>query len=655
MKSTHRHNRRDLIGLAWQSGRGSTALLFLTIVIGGVGPAVFMLLVGVTVGRLPEAARLGFNDGAGRVAGPVAAASAVFLVTQVAGKIRFAVGEILGQRIEITLRERAMRACSIDDGLDHLQDDRTRDDLAILSGAAGGLPLERAVAGLAEVTSALVGAVGPLLLLMFFHVWAGAAVALAWFAVRIVAGRENGKRLELLFGQAHVMRRAEYFRKLAVQGAAAKEIRVFGLRDWVLARLDQEWLAAIRPTWRRRRPSDAKILLLSCVLVAVYGLVFWRLVDDGVNGGLETGAFAVFLQALIGASAVSGGTAAFGLDVALAPVSAVRRLEERKAAASRGAAARTAKDLTVRRLELRDVTFAYDSNGGAAVGATADGTDAAANVATERGEARGESRDESHHKPHDKTSAKPRSAPRPVLDGVSFSVAAGESVALVGENGAGKTTLLKLLAGLLEPVSGRIEADGVALHELGRADWRRHLAMVFQDFARLPLTVAENVHVLRADSGDEQTRKTVLDCLQRVGLGERVARLPHGIDTVLGARLPGGIDFSGGEWQRLALARAFFTLHQGARVLLVDEPTASIDPSAETEFFDRLLDETEGMIRIVVSHRFNTVRRVDRIVVLDRGRVVESGSHDDLMRQDGLYRRMFLAQAAPFTEQGGVR
>ncbi|MET9290357.1 ABC transporter ATP-binding protein [Streptomyces sp. NPDC003077] len=655
MKSTHRHNRRDLIGLAWQSGRGSTALLFLTIVIGGVGPAVFMLLVGVTVGRLPEAARLGFDDGAGRVAGPVAAAGAVFLVTQVAGKIRFAVGEILGQRIEITLRERAMRACSIDDGLDHLQDDRTRDDLAILSGAAGGLPLERAVAGLAEVTSALVGAVGPLLLLMFFHVWAGAAVALAWFAVRIVAGRENGKRLELLFGQAHVMRRAEYFRKLAVQGAAAKEIRVFGLRDWVLARLDQEWLAAIRPTWRRRRPSDAKILLLSCVLVAVYGLVFWRLVDDGVNGGLETGAFAVFLQALIGASAVSGGTAAFGLDVALAPVSAVRRLEERKAAASRGAAARTAKDLTVRRLELRDVTFAYDSNGGAAVGATADGTDAAANVATERGEARGESRDESHHKPHDKTSAKPRSAPRPVLDGVSFSVAAGESVALVGENGAGKTTLLKLLAGLLEPVSGRIEADGVALHELGRADWRRHLAMVFQDFARLPLTVAENIHVLRADSGDEQTRKTVLDCLERVGLGERVARLPHGIDTVLGARLPGGVDFSGGEWQRLALARAFFTLHQGARVLLVDEPTASIDPSAETEFFDRLLDETEGMIRIVVSHRFNTVRRVDRIVVLDRGRVIESGSHDDLMRQDGLYRRMFLAQAAPFTEQGGVR
>jgi len=605
---THRRNRRDLIGLAWQSGRGSTALLFLTIVLGGVGPAVFMLLVGVTVGRLPEATRLGFDDGADRVVGPVAAAGAVFLVTQVAGKIRFAVGEILGQRIEITLRDRAMRACSVDDGTDHLQDDETRDDLAILSGAAGGLPLERAVAGLSEVNSALVGAVGPLLILMFFHVWAGAAVALAWFAVRTVAGRENGKRLELLFGQAHVMRRAEYFRGLAVQGTAAKELRVFGLRDWVLARLDHEWLAAIRPTWQRRRPSNAKILLLSCVLVVVYGLVFRALVDDGVHGGLDIGVFAVFLQALIGASAVSGGTAAFGLDVALAPVAAVRRLEERKAAHA-GATATTARPATglpADRLEVRDLTFAYDGR-------------------------------------------------RPVLDGVSFSVGAGESVALVGENGAGKTTLLKLLAGLLEPTSGRITVDGIALPDLARTDWRRQLAMVFQDFARLPLTVAENVHVLRGEPDDEQTRKTVLECLERVGLGDRVARLPRGIDTVLGARLPGGVDFSGGEWQRLALARAFFTVQQRARVLMVDEPTASIDPSGEIEFFDRLLDETEGMLRIVVSHRFNTVRRVDRIVVLERGRVVASGSHDELMREGGLYRRMFLAQAAPFTEQGGVR
>ncbi|GAA2083738.1 ABC transporter ATP-binding protein [Streptomyces albiaxialis] len=614
--ASHRRTRRDLYALAWRSGRGSSVLLLLTVVVGGLGPGAFMLLAGIAVGRIPEAARLGLEDGAGRVAGPVAAAGAVFLLTQVAGKIRFTVGEILGQRIEITLRERAMRACAVEDGTDHLEDEETRDDLALLSGVAGGLPLERAVAGLAEVNAALLGALGPLLILMFFQVWAGALVGLAWFAARAVAGRENSKRLELLFGQAHEMRRAAYFRSLAVGGAAAKELRVFGLRGWVLERLGQEWLAAIRPTWAKRRPGNMKILGLSAALVAVYGLVFWALVDGGVHGGLETGAFAVFLQALIGASAVSGGTAAYGLDVAMAPIAAVRRLEERKAAHAGpapapggdggGAARKPCAGLPAKALEADGLTFAYDRE-------------------------------------------------RPVLDGVSFRIEPGEVVAVVGENGAGKTTLLRQLAGLLDPVAGHIAVDGVPLAGLDRQEWRSQLAMVFQDFARLPLTVAENVHVLRAAPDDEEARATVRDCLERVGLGERVARLPQGLDTPLGARLPGGADLSGGEWQRLALARAFFTLSRGARVLLVDEPTASIDPSGEIEFFDRLIDETEGLIRIVVSHRFNTVRRVDRILVLEHGRVVDSGSHDELMRHEGLYRRMFTAQAEPFAQAGGAR
>jgi ATP-binding cassette subfamily B protein len=597
-------NRRDLLVLAWQADKAGTAVLFGTIVLGGIGPAIFMLLAGIAIGRIPAATRLPFEEGAAMVLAPTVAAGAVFLLTQVAGKIRFSVGEILGQRTEIVLRDRALRACAIE-GSDHLRDEDTRDDLAIVSGVAGGLPLERAVAGLAEVAAAMLAAVGPLLILMFYHVWAGVLIAVAWVAVRAIAGKENVKRLELLFGQARALRRADYFRGLAVDGKAAKEIRVFDLAGWVRERLDREWFAAIGPTWRLRRPGNTKILLLTAGLAGAYVLVFAALVRDAAHGRVEIGAFAVFLQALIGASAISGGTAAYGLDVALAPVAAVRRLEERKAARAGRGTGRPATGLPRESIELRDLHFAYDAR-------------------------------------------------RSALNGVSLRVTAGESIALVGANGAGKTTILKQLAGLLEPTSGGIVVDGIALRELDPAAWRRQLAVVFQDFVRLPLTLAENVHVFRGDPAGDATRRMVADCLDRVGLADKVATLPKGSDTLLGRGLPGGVDLSGGEWQRVALARAFFTIRQGARMLMVDEPTANIDPAGELEFFDRLLDETEGLIRIVVSHRFSTVRRVDRIFVLDQGRVIENGSHDELMASGGRYREMFLAQATPFTDTPGT-
>lgn len=588
-------DRRDLLALAWAADRPTSILLVGAILMGGVGPMLFMLLSGVAVGRLPEAARTG---DAATALGPALAAGAVFVLNQVAAKMRFALGEVLGQRIEIELRERALEVCAIEDGLDHTEDTEVRDDLAIVSGIAGGLPLERATAGLAEVTSALLAAFGSIVLLMFFHWWAGLLVAVAWLGVRVVGARENHKRMELLFGQAHQLRRANYFRSLAVDGTAAKETRVFGLKDWILGRLDAEWIAAVRPTWALRRPSDRKILATTVVLMAAYVLVFGLLVAAAARGSISLGAFAVFFQAMVGAAVISGGTAAFGLDVALAPVAAVRRLRQRKAARPAPGDGAPATGLPRESLEVKDLRFGYPGQG------------------------------------------------EEVLRGLTFRVGPEESVALVGANGAGKTTVLKLLAGLHRPTAGGVLVDGRDLAELDLAGWRRQLATVFQDFARLPLTLAENVHMLRAD-GDE-TRQLVLRCLERAGLGHKPAELSDGLDTVLGRGLPGAVDLSGGEWQRLALARAYFAVERGARVLIVDEPTANIDPIAEVEFFDQLLDASVGLARIVVSHRFSTVRRVDRIIVLDRGQVIESGSHDELMRSGGHYREMFLAQAAPF-------
>lgn len=594
-------NRRDFLVLAWSADRPTAITLAGAIVIGGIGPALFMILAGTAVGGLPGAIRQGHPAG---VLPPAVAAGAVFIVIQVAARMRFSLGEILGQRTEMELRDRALRAAAIGPGFDHLQDEETRNDLAVVNGIAGGLPLERAAAGMAEVTSSILAAAGPLVLLVFFRWWAALLVAAAWIGVRMVGARENQKRMELLFGQAHQLRRADYFRALSLDGSAAKETRIFGLKDWILGRLDAEWATAVRPTWASRRPSDKKILAATAVLILMYCAVTGLLVRAAADGAITLGAFAIFLQALIGAAAISGGTAAYGLDVALAPVAALRRLEHSARRPAPGGI-RSAAALPREALEARDIQFGYGGSGEMA------------------------------------------------LRGVSFRVGPGESVALVGANGAGKTTMLKLLAGLWPPSAGCVMVDGAPLGAFDLASWRHQLAAVFQDFARLPLTLAENVHMLRARPGsDATTRRLVVSCLERAGLGDKLGQLPAGVETVLGRGLPGGADLSGGEWQRVALARAFFAVERGARVLMVDEPTANIDPAAEVEFFDQLLGASAGLMRIVVSHRFSTVRRVDRILVLDRGEVTEEGSHDELMRQGGHYRDMFLAQALPFMDPG---
>ncbi len=229
-----------------------------------------------------------------------------------------------------------------------------------------------------------------------------------------------------------------------------------------------------------------------------------------------------------------------------------------------------------------------------------------------------------------------------MLEHFDLTIPAGSSLAIVGQNGAGKTTIAKLLCRLYDPQSGAIEIDGVDMREFDLASWRSRVAAVFQDFIRLELPLRDNV----APAGAP-------DDVVRAALESAGAANLAGLDTVLARGYDGGTDLSGGQWQRIALARALAAVKLGAGVVLLDEPTAQLDVRGEAEIFERLLAATRHCTTILISHRFSTVRHADRICVLEHGRVIELGTHDELMALGGRYRTMFDLQAQRFNVPGG--
>jgi ATP-binding cassette subfamily B protein len=281
----------------------------------------------------------------------------------------------------------------------------------------------------------------------------------------------------------------------------------------------------------------------------------------------------------------------WALDGAAAPVAAVLRLEAAMAVAgAMPSGTRGATGMPASAIHFRDVTFAYP--GGA-----------------------------------------------PVLDGFDLTIPAGASLAIVGSNGAGKTTIAKLLCRLYDPQQGTIEVDGIGMRELSLEDWRSRLTAVFQDFTRFELPLRDNV--APAGAPDEAIRSA----LEQAGAAQLA-----GLDTILARGYDGGVELSGGQWQRVALARALCAVQQGAGLVLLDEPTAQLDVRGEMEIFERILAATRGRTTVLISHRFSTVRLADRICVLEHGRVVELGTHEELMALGGRYRTMFDLQAQRFSE-----
>jgi ATP-binding cassette, subfamily B, bacterial len=235
-------------------------------------------------------------------------------------------------------------------------------------------------------------------------------------------------------------------------------------------------------------------------------------------------------------------------------------------------------------------------------------------------------------------------AEKNALTDLSFTVKAGETLAVVGRNGAGKTTLFKLICRLYDPSGGRILIDGIDIRDFEPSDLRAQVGAMFQDYVTYQATASENIGL--GSVSEIADRASITSAGKQAGADELIAGLPQGYDTALGKWFDSGVNLSGGEWQKVALARAFM---RDAKILLLDEPTSALDAQAEYDLFERLRTLTSGRTAVYISHRFSTVRRADRIVFLEHGKLVEEGTHEELMRLNGRYARLFRMQASAYT------
>jgi ABC-type multidrug transport system fused ATPase/permease subunit len=441
----------------------------------------------------------------------------------------------------------------------------------------------------------MVGGLASAAVLTFYAWWAPLVLGGAWLGTHWLL-RESGVWRDRETDEVRdAQRHAEYAYRLAVDPPAAKELRLFGLASWTIERFRARRHRLFELRWHATRLRERPVLWSLLLALAANGVVLASLGMAAAAGELPLDRLVTFASAAVGTSMIAFGGLSWALDGAAAPAAAVLRLEDAMAPA--GALARgalPAAGMPAREIRFRGVGFAYPTSG------------------------------------------------EPVLDGLDLVIPAGTSLAIVGQNGAGKTTLAKLLCRLYDPQRGAIEVDGVDLRALDVESWRARVTAVFQDFVRFELSLRENV--APAGAPDDAIRAALADA--------GAASLAD-LDTVLARGYPGGTDLSGGQWQRVALARALCAVRLGAGLVLLDEPTAQLDVRGEAEIFDRILAATRHVTTILISHRFSTVRHADRICVLEHGRVVELGSHDELMARGGRYRTMFELQASRFGEGEG--
>jgi ATP-binding cassette subfamily B protein len=570
--------------------KADTSLAFLwwtVLVLRGVLPAIFAVVTGMLIGAVQHKANL---------VPALMLFGCVFVLLQVLPPIHKSVGANLGNRTAAWLYDQLTVACVRPPGMGHLENPKLTTDLTMardfdlgITGPPMAISMDFIASGLVE----MIGGISSTLVLAGYNWWSPVLLAGAWIATHWLLRESAIWRDRNTEEVRQAQRHADYAYRLAVEPPAAKELRLFGLGGWVVDRFRSRRTQLFELRWQatklRQRPLTWSILL---VLVANI-IVFWSMGAAALDGRVPLPRLVTFATAAIGASMIAFGGLSWALDGTAAPIAAVLRLGATMAqegALTRGN--RSAEGMPAHEIRFRNVTFAYPQ------------------------------------------------ASEPVLADLDLTIPAGSSLAIVGQNGAGKTTLAKLLCRLYDLQHGAIEVDGIDIRSFDVDSWRSRIAAVFQDFIRFELSLRENVAPSGAPDG------LILQSLAEAG-GAHLSSL----DTILARGYPDGTDLSGGQWQRVALARALCSVKMGAGLVLLDEPTAQLDVRGESEIFSRILAATRHVTTILISHRFSTVRHADRICVLEHGKVVELGTHEELMAAGGRYKTMFDLQASRFEEE----
>ena len=586
------HLLRRSVALVWRAGPRSTVQLGALQVIGALALAAQVIVVQATLTAILDVS----NGEAGfrALLAPVTGLALLTALTAVSGSLQRSLGRMVGESVVAVMWRRVL-------------DVATSVDLKLFESSAFFDRLERVQAnaltrpyqvsqGIVTTVGAITASVGVVFAIVSIHPALLPLLLIGGVPLMLTSRRESQLEFDFTVRQTPQVRMRTYLTVLQTGRDEAKEVRVFGLAAYLRRRFDglyRTYLAELSGHLRRRSILNIAGNLGSAVVFAATLFLLVWLISQGHISIAAAGAAIVAVRLLAGQlqAAFGGVQAVFESGLFIDDLDTFLAMEPSGETDSEDV---PPEDFA----EIKGIDLSFTYPGGAS----------------------------------------------PALDGVDITIAAGEIVALVGENGSGKTTLAKVMARLYEPDSGSVRWDGRDASTFNTYLQRRRTAVIFQDFVRYAFTAEENIAISRSDESPDLP--AVRRAAQIADADRFLSTLPSGYETPLSRLFAGGQELSGGQWQRVALARAFY---RDAPFIILDEPSASLDPRAEYELFRSLRQVLAGRTALFISHRFSTVRSADRIYVLDSGKVIEQGTHDELMERDGHYAELFRLQAAAYS------